>query len=88
MSDEMSKKIIEMANRDYFRLAFELSDGETFNTGHLAAYIGALFQVTFGNMERAIGLKRTRASFTHAIDFMVDVMIDGAYDKENDRIKG
>lgn len=86
-NDEMTSRIIQMANRDYNRLTVELSDGKTFNTGHLAAYIGALFKIAFANMEKAIGIKKTRNSFKYAVDFMVDVMIDGAYDEENDKIK-
>lgn len=86
--DGMTAKIIEMANRDYNRLTVELSDGKAFNTGHMAAYIGTLFKVAFANMERAIGINKARTSFKYVVDFMVDVMIDGAYDKENDKIKG
>lgn len=83
----MVGRLIDLANRDYNRLTVELSDGETYNTGHMASYVAVLFKMAFANMEKAIGLEKTRQRFKYAVDFMMDVMIDGAYDKENDRIK-
>lgn len=88
MDENLTAKLVRMANRDYNRLTNELAEGEgTYNTGHLASYVAILFKVTFANMEKAIGLDAARQSFKYAVDYMVNAMIDGAYDKENDRIK-
>lgn len=86
--DGMTAKIIEMANRDYYRITEELSVDGKVNTGLIAAYMFALFKVSFANMEKAIGIEKARKSHMPMVDSMVDVMIDGAYDKENDKIKG
>lgn len=88
MKKGLTEKLIDMANKDHDRLIVELSNEQgRYNSGHMAAYIGILFKVAFANVERQVGLDDARKGFKHAVDYIMNAMIDGSYDKENDRIK-
>ena len=63
-----------------------IRDGKL-NTGHLASVLAVAWKLNFAYAERETGLKKTRDAFVHAFDYMSDVMIDGAWDEENQRVK-
>lgn len=83
-----TSEVLSKANATYNRIFQDITEPDgTYNTGILAAYIGALFDIAFANIEKECGLKVARNSFKYVADFFHDVMIDGAYDPINDKIK-
>lgn len=82
-----TKEVIKLGQKVHeFIINSIVRDGEL-NTGHLASVLAVAWKLNFAFAERDTGLKKTRDAFAHAFDYMSDVMIDGAWDEENQRVK-
>lgn len=75
--------LIDRANKTFNRIIKDITTEQgTYNSGILASYIGILFKLAFATIEKEVSLDAARSSFKYAVDFMIDVVIDGAYDAE------
>ena len=83
-----TSQMIKKVNATYDKIVDDITtERGTYNTGILATYILLLFKLAFGSVEKEIGLAGARRSFKNAVDYMIDTVIDGGYDKKNDKIK-
>lgn len=82
-----TKEVVELGQKVHELIINSIIRDGKLNTGHLASVLAVAWKLNFAFAERDTGLKKTRDAFVHAFDYMSDVMIDGAWDEENQRVK-
>lgn len=86
-SDMTTDEVIEAGNRLH-EIAFQsvIRNG-SLNTGNLASVIAIAWRLSFAYAERGTGLEAARQAFSPALNNMMDALIDGAWDEENQKVK-
>lgn len=80
--------LTDKVNRTFEHIIQDITtDKGTYNTGILATYITLLFKLAFATIEKEVNIEAARVSFKAAVDYLMDVMIDGAYDREKKQVK-
>lgn len=81
------EEVCEAANKLHkLTIQMAIKDG-SLNTGNLASIIAAVWRLTFAYVERGTGLEAARGAFGPALNYMMDTLIDGAWDEENQKVK-
>ena len=81
------EEVCEAANKLHnLTIQMAIKDG-SLNTGNLASIIAAVWRLTFAYVERETGLEAARGAFSPALNYMMDTLIDGAWDEENQKVK-
>lgn len=80
-------EIIEAGNKIHeVSLQYVVRDGRLI-TGNLAAVIAIAWKLNFAYAERSTGIEEARQAFSPALNYMMDALIDGAWDEENQKVK-
>lgn len=86
-SDMTTAEVIEAGNRIHeIALQSVIRDGRLI-TGNLAAVIAIAWKLNFAYVERSTGLEEARQAFSPALNYMMDALIDGAWDEEKQQVK-
>ena len=81
---ELMKKVFET----FKKIKSDISDEDgKYQVGDLTLYYSMLFQVGFASIEKVFGLETTQNAFYNTVDYIVEVLKQGGYDKEHDFLK-
>lgn len=86
-SDLTRAEVIEAGNRIYEIALQSVIRNGALNTGNLDSVIAIAWRLSFACAERGIGLEAARQAFSPALNNMMDALIDGAWDEENQKVK-
>lgn len=86
-SDMTTAEVIEAANRIHEIALQSVIRNGALNTGNLASVIAIAWRLSFAYAERGTGLEAARQAFSPALNNMMDALIDGAWDEENQKVK-
>ena len=86
-SDITRAEVIEAGNRIYEIALQSVIRNGALNTGNLASVIEIAWRLSFACAERGIGIEAARQAFSPALNNMMDALIDGAWDEENQKVK-
>lgn len=72
-------EVIDVGNKLFYKAMDACARNGYVNTGNIATVIAVMFKLAFAFEEKGYGLENARKVFQNPLDYMMDVMIDGAF---------